>query len=136
MTENNKLAFTLNLGNYTLEAVYQAAYAMIDSLYFYFDKKNAKTLAVEMKAKEPASPAALDKLKGEFLNELLNSELRLQVAKRTKKVREALIAQALISASADKMDYVEDPLGIALPWEEKYGEKSKPKESKPVKGKR
>lgn len=127
---NNKLSFTLNLDNYSLEGIYQAAYTLIDRLYFYFDKKTAKVLTVEIKAKDGSAAPALEKLKGEFLNELLNSELRMLVAKRTKKVREALIAQALISASAEKTDYIEDPLGIALPWEEKYGDKKKPAKAK------
>lgn len=130
MKKNNKLAFTLNLDNYSLESVYQAAYTMLDRLYFYFDKKSARSLLAEIQAKEDLAAPALEKLKGEFFNELLNSELRLQVAKRTKKVREALIAQALIGASADKTDYVDDPLGIALPWEEKYGGETKPKKIK------
>jgi len=129
MEKNNKLAFTLNLDNYSLESVYQAAYSMLDRLYFYFDKKSARSLLAEIQAKDDVPAPALEKLKGEFFNELLNSELRLQVAKRTKKVREALIAQALIGASADKTDYVDDPLGIALPWEEKYGGEEKPKKS-------
>ena len=137
MKKTNESVFTLNLDTYSLESVYQAAYSMLDKLYFYFDKRNPKTLSVEIKAKEDLPQPALEKLKGEFLNELLNSELRVTVAKRTRKVREALIAQALIGASADKTDYIEDPLGIALPWEEKYGGEKKPKkikhEKKPAK---
>ena len=128
MNENNCLSFTLSLENYTQEGAYQAAYAMLDRLYFYFDKKDAKTLLVEIKPK--GSGVSLEKLKGEFLNELLNSELRVLVAKRTRKVREALIAQALIGASSEKNDYTEDPMGIALPWEEKYGGTKKTKSKK------
>ncbi|MCX5792300.1 MAG: His-Xaa-Ser system protein HxsD [Elusimicrobia bacterium] len=130
MEDKNKLVFTLNMGNYSLEGVYQAAYALLDRLYFYFDKKNETTLLVEIKPKGEIEPSALEALKGEFLNELLNSELRVIIAKRTRKVREALIAQALIGASAGTDDYTEDPLGIAQPWEEKYGagKKSEKKE--------
>ncbi|OGR95576.1 MAG: His-Xaa-Ser system protein HxsD [Elusimicrobia bacterium GWF2_62_30] len=135
MDKMNKSVFNLNLDTYSLESVYQAAYSMLDKLYFYFDKRNAKTLMVEIKSKENLPMPALEKLKGEFLNELLNSELRVSVAKRTRKVREALIAQALIGASADKADYIEDPLGIALPWEEKYGDKEKPQKDKLKKAK-
>ncbi len=122
MDDKNKLVFTLNLGNYSLEGVYQAAYALLDKLYFYFDKKNEKSLLAEITPKGAGvTPAELAALKGEFLNELINSELRVTVAKRTRKVREALIAQALIGASAGTNDYTDDPLGIAQPWEEKYG---------------
>ncbi|HNW45319.1 MAG TPA: His-Xaa-Ser system protein HxsD [Elusimicrobiales bacterium] len=130
MEKTKKLAFTLNLDNYTLEGVYQAAYSMLDKLYFYFDKISAKKLLVEMTPKGECAPQALEKFKGEFLNELLNSELRLTIAARTRKIREALIAQALIGASTEQADYIEDPLGIALPWEEKYGGEKKAKKSK------
>ncbi|HCC49270.1 MAG TPA: His-Xaa-Ser system protein HxsD [Elusimicrobia bacterium] len=125
MKTENKLSFTINLGNYSLESVYQAAYAMLDRLYFYFDKKDQGTLLAEIKPKGKARPLELQALKDEFFNELLNSELRVLVARRTKKIREALIAQALIGASAEKADYSQDPLGIAQPWEEKYGAKKK-----------
>lgn len=130
MAKQLKLSFNINLDNYSLEGVYQAAYAMLDRLYFYFDKKGPKNLLAEITPKAAVSPAALEKLKGEFFNELLNSELRVLIARRTRKVREALIAQALIGASADKADYIEDPLGIALPWEEKYGGESKSEKTK------
>ena len=129
MKENNSLVFTLSLGSYSLEGVYQAAYAMLDKLYFYFDKKNAKSLLVEIKPKLNIPPRSLEILKGEFLNELLSSELRVMVTRRTRKIREALIAQALIGASTEKINYTEDPLGIALPWEEKYGGEKKSKKN-------
>ena len=124
MTQN-KLRFTIDLGAYELESVYQAAYAMLDRLYFFFDKKSAGTLVAEIKPKMKLSAGGLEALKGEFFNELLNSELRMTVARRTRKIREALIAQALIGATAEKADYTKDPLGISLPWEEKYGRKKK-----------
>ena len=120
---NNKLCFTINLEAYCLESVYQAAYVMLDRLYFLFDKKGANTLLAEIRSKSNLTAEGLEVLKHEFFNELLNSELRVIVAKRTRKIREALIAQALIGASAEKMDYANDPLGISLPWEEKYGRK-------------
>ena len=122
---NNKLCFTVNLETYSLESVYQAAYVMLDRLYFFFDKKNAGTLLAEIKPKNGVPAGGLETLRDEFFNELLNSELRVMVAKRTRKIREALIAQALIGATAEKADYTKDPLGISLPWEEKYGRKKK-----------
>lgn len=125
MGTKKKKTFTVNLSNYGLESAYRAAYSMLDSLYFRFDKKGPTTLLVEIKPKAGIAPEELGTLKDEFFNELLNSELRSAVARRTKKIREALIAQALIGASADRPEYLEDPLGIATPWEEKYGSKKK-----------
>lgn len=119
------LQFPLSLRNYSLEAVYQAAYAMLDRLYFRFDRPSQSELLAVIKAKPGVSPASLPELRDEFFNELLNSELRVMIAKRSRKIREALIAQALIGASSEKPDFVDDFMGIATPWEEKYGGKKK-----------
>ncbi|MFH1671468.1 MAG: hypothetical protein ABH889_01680, partial [Candidatus Portnoybacteria bacterium] len=55
--------------------------------------------------------------------------------KSNKKIRDYVVSQALLSAigeeaisqeeEKDEMKYEDDPLGIAVPWEEKYGGKHK-----------
>jgi hypothetical protein len=80
----------------------------------------------------------LESLQGEFLNELLNYLLRVEIARRNKKIRELIVSSALVSglendfapsASREGIDEKEswknDPLGIGVPWEEKYAEKEK-----------
>ena len=70
----------------------------------------------------------------DFLNELLNYSLRYQISKNNRKIREYIVGTALLSAMGgitkeeskeNKEDWQKDTLGIAIPWEEKYGKKRK-----------
>ncbi|MDD4996427.1 MAG: His-Xaa-Ser system protein HxsD [Patescibacteria group bacterium] len=114
---------------YPLEAIYQTCNIFLDRAYIFLDSKSSGKIEVFLKSKEKISEKQLSSLRGEFLNELLNSALRLEIAKRNKNIREAIIGQALLSASNDeKSNFQDDPLGIAVPWEEKYGKQKTKKE--------
>ncbi len=78
-------------------------------------------------------------LRERFLQELLWETLRLKIAKRTETVRQLLLGRALLAAEpldldagdlawieegAGDADYLDDPLGIAVPWEERFGSKA------------
>ena len=131
---NNVVKLVLDNKVYNLEAVLSACYSFIDRAYMFLDtdSKKAKTL-VSLKGKKKISPKKLNQLKDEFLNELLYCSLRYTVSKNNKKIREYIVGRALYSAlpesdlisESEKSDYIEDPLGIAIPWEEKYGKKEK-----------
>lgn len=135
MNTNEPLRFTINLTCYSLEAVYKAAYIFVDRAYIFLDSRSSKKVTVFLKGKKKLSSKKLEDLKGEFLNELLNCTLRVRVAARNKKIREMMVGQALISALGDQSgvqdeSWQDDPLGIAIPWEEKYAEDSKKKQKK------
>src|SRR3989339_902529 len=102
----NKIKIKLDIGIYPLEAVYAACYMFIDRVYIY-----------------------LEDINGEFLNELLHCVYRINIAKNNKKIREYIVEKALFSAisqSDNEDDLIfDDPLGIAIPWEEKYGDGKK-----------
>jgi His-Xaa-Ser system protein HxsD len=122
---------------YPVEAVMAAAYVFIDRCYVFLDKQDDGRIRVELGAKSGTSEAELSDLAGELRNELLAQSLRRHVAARHQRVRETIIARALFGAApivapepaaldprfipAADDDYLEDPLGIAVPWEEKYG---------------
>ncbi len=125
------MKITLNLKVYPLEAIYQACYVFLDRAYIFLDSLSSKKVLVSLKGKEKLSQKQLESLKGEFLNELLNCSLRLEIAKRNRKIREAIIGQALMSATKEEASFQEDPLGIAVPWEEKYGKDKKSKARNP-----
>ncbi len=124
--KNNQIKFSLNLKNYPLEAIYGAAYVFLDKAYLYLDTKKNDKIEVFLKPKSKISKKQLEEIKGEFLNELLNYTIRVKLLKNNKKIRELIIGEALVSAvglsqeSQDSVDYEDDPLGIAIPWEEKY----------------
>jgi len=137
--KKNQLLISLNPKIYPLEAVYGACYVFIDRAYLFLDGNPEKEIKIFIKGKEGLNSKELEKIAGEFKNELLNYTLRLSIAKNTKKIRETIVERALFSAlphqeeeffpekekkgEKEKKLVEEDPLGIAIPWEEKYGKK-------------
>jgi len=124
---------TVDLKIYPLEAIYGASYVFIDRAYLFLEPAGKNKVAITFRPKEDAGAKELENITGEFFNELLNYAFRLNLSKENKKIRQHIIEQALFAASepaAEKfsdsgLGYGEDddPLGIAIPWEEKYGQK-------------
>ena len=139
--KENQIVFTLKAQNYPLEAIYSTASVFIDRCYVYLDGDPKNEISVSLKGKEELNKKQLESLQGEFLNELLNYLLRVEIARRNKKIRESIVAAALASglesglfgAASDAQpgnSWLEDPLGIAVPWEEKHFEKQKKQKRK------
>ncbi|MFH2008457.1 MAG: His-Xaa-Ser system protein HxsD [bacterium] len=134
-TKKSEVRWDIGLSTYPMDAVFGASYVFLDRCYVYLDKTPDKRIAIVLRGKETLDREALEALAGEFSNELLHQVLRTRIAKRTGKVREMIIGRALFSAEGpaasedefdyddfgDDADYLDDPLGIAVPWEEKYG---------------
>ena len=65
----------------------------------------------------------------------MNYTVRINLTKSNRKLREFIVSQALFSAVSgqeitedeSEFKYEDDPLGIAVPWEEKYDQESKTK---------
>lgn len=85
-----------------------------------------------MKSKEATDQAGLEGLAGEFANELLNQVVRQRVGESTAQIREYYMAKAFFAdsnqtsidallAELDAEELQEDPLEIAVPWEEPNG---------------
>ena len=119
------LKFKPNTKIYPLEVVLSTAYLFVDRAYVFLQTKG-DNIEVSLKGKKKISLKQLEAIKGEFYNELLNCALRLKIAKRNKDIRQYIVQQALFSAASDSIDlpseldadYKDDPLGIAIPWEE------------------
>ena len=127
----NEIVISVNPDLYSLEALYGAAYIFLDSCYVFLDGDIKKEIKVHLKSKDSSS-VEIDQLEGEFLNELLNCSLRDKISKSNKKMREYIIAAALTGASEKECSdctpqveegWEEDPLSIAVPWEDKFGKK-------------
>ncbi|KKS25988.1 MAG: hypothetical protein UU87_C0005G0015 [Parcubacteria group bacterium GW2011_GWA2_42_11] len=137
-----KIKLIIDLKIYPLEAVYGAAYVFVDRAYLFLEPAGNNKVAITFQLKSGAN-GKLPAIAGEFNNELLNYAFRLNLAKENKKIRQYIIEQALFAAaetpaeefSASGLGYGEedDPLGIAVPWEEKYGLETENKESLPLK---
>jgi His-Xaa-Ser system protein HxsD len=131
---------------YPLESVMSAAYVFTDRCYVLFDKLPGGGIKISLSPRPGTTDEGLQAIAGDFQNELLGQALRQRIAERHEKVREVIVARALFGAApriseepdaaqpSDEQigveaqyvpqaddDYLEDPLGIAVPWEEKYG---------------
>ena len=125
----------VDLAIHPLPAVYAAAYVFLDRAFVFLDKTGEHTLRVTLTPRKPgADEAALRAFVGEFSNELLSAAWRQQIAQDNRAVIEMVTSQAIAAAmGAPSLDDLagfdfgdesfEDPLGIAMSWEEKYKKK-------------
>ncbi len=150
--EAGTAVLSLDAGLYPIDVLYGAAYVLIDRAYVLLDRespaagggakggKNGRFL-ISLRSRGPTSREALEALSGEFGNELLSQALRRKVTRQNGKIIEEIVTQAIAGAAGaslpqdfldedDDMDFLEDPLGIAVPWEEKF--KKKKSESEPA----
>jgi His-Xaa-Ser system protein HxsD len=110
-----------------------AAYVFIERCYVKLESAPNRRIQVQLKGKKKLGKSALTRLAEEFENELLHQLIRHHVAEKTSSLREVIVGRALFSAEPageepaqdaveEELDYLDDPLGIAVPWEEKYGD--------------
>lgn len=156
VTGDNSVIFSIDESIYPLDILKQAAFIFIDRCYVHLDREGER-FTISLKGKDKLDTAGLEALKGEFDNELLNQLIRRQIGRNNQKLREMIVAKALLSATRrnaseaqpaaqpaaqvrpwddvskeeqDELDkllaeieseFQEDPSGIAVPWDEKYG---------------
>lgn len=145
--DENLVSLTLNRKLYNLEVIYGTSYIFIDRCYVFLDLDDDGNVVAHLKGREDLDGNQLQGLVGEFSNELVNQLLRVKVAKRNAKIRETIVSRALFSNFKEReifetdiateptdKEYLEDPLGIATPWEERFNkdlsEGAKAKDSK------
>lgn len=134
-TDAGSVSILVDEALYPLEALYGAAYVFIDRAYVFLDRPEAGRVRVVLSPKtEGAEVEALRGLVGEFTNELLSCAWRHRITQENKALIESVTMQAIAGAmgppSLDDLasfDFTEepfeDPLGIAMSWEEKYKKK-------------
>lgn len=127
MPEKKKI-IEVDISIYPLEAIFGASYVFIDRAYIYLDSKQDGVIQVALQGKTDIFD---DKtIAGEFMNELLNYVHRLNISKYNHVIRERVVERALYSSVGENLmdsdeEEFDDPLGIAVPWEEKYGDEKK-----------
>jgi len=137
-TKSNSVAVVLDEGIFPRPVGLAAAYRFLDRCYVLLETRPKGLLQVQLKGKEALDASSLRALAGEFDNELVHQLVRHQVSERTEQLRAAIVGRALLSADPSlsgetvepgapeqSLDYKDDPLGIAVPWEEKYGDRKK-----------
>lgn len=144
--ETSTLTLSLDVELYPREVLYAAAYVFLDRAYVLLDRVDARFL-VHLRGKQALEETALLALAGEFENELLAQALRHRVVQSNWKIIEQITTLAITSAAGstfdqgepalaspggpasgklpqaadDAKDFLDDPLGIATPWEGKNG---------------
>lgn len=129
------VTITVDAAVYPLEAVYGAAYVFIDRCYVLLDRPRGGAYAATLTPKGEAAPEALRAMAGEFANELLSQAWRQKIIEENRVIIETVTTQALAGAmgppTLDDLaafdfteDAFDDPLGIAMSWEEKYRKKT------------
>ena len=118
---------------YPKDAIYGAAYVFIDRCYVHLDRAADQRVRVTLRGKAPGADSGA--LAGEFQNELLGQAWRRQIVEENRSYIESITSRALGGAAGPPglddllaMDIgeesaFEDPLGIAMSWEEKYTKK-------------
>ena len=130
---SGKLVLALDKGLYPLDVIYGAAYVFIDRAYILLGR-DGENITVEIAAKDETDEATMRAMAGDFSNELLSQALRRKITKANQTILETIVSQALAGATGamvpssfdddddddDDLDFLDDPLGIAVPWEERF----------------
>ena len=139
-TSEEGLVVDLDETLYPKDAVYGAAYVFIDRCYVRLDRPKPGRLTIRLKPK-PGVPLSAEAFLGELENELLAQSWRRMIVDENRKLIEQVTTQALSGAAGppglddllamdlDEDTAFEDPLGIAMSWEEKYKKKESTKEA-------
>lgn len=128
--ESGSKTVIVNPKIYPLDVVYSAAYVFLDRFYVLLDGDPGKEIRVVM---TPKAGTAAGNVEKEFHNQLVNYAFYKRQSERSSDIRKAIMQRALATTelAADPVpegpepdaDYVDDPEGIAVPWEEKFGKK-------------
>lgn len=137
-TKTSTMTLSLDSSLYPRDVLYAAAYVFIDRAYILLDRDDARFL-VRLRGKQALDESALRAMAGEFENELLAQALRLRVVNANRHIIESITTLAIAGAAGgmhddaaaaangddrldDSMDFLDDPLEIAKPWEPKKDE--------------
>ncbi len=147
MKETKTVELKISSDIFSKEAVITTCCQFLNDTYAFLEKfpQKSNDITVRLTPKEPGISATC--LRDRFKKELINNTLRFNIAERNKDIREHIIKTALFfSAGAGaagknildgKQDaslddnWEDDPLKIALPWEEKH--KTKPTKKRKTK---
>lgn len=125
----------VDTAGFPLPIIRRTAFCFVEGNYVFFQKVDDTHYAVTLSPKKAPDADFSTRIADEFENEMRNQVLREKLMRETRAVRELVIGRALFSASSDlgdpfaedfdflddDGDFLEDPLGIAVSWEDKYG---------------
>jgi His-Xaa-Ser system protein HxsD len=99
---DNVLSIDLNESVYSRDAVLRTSYWFTDRCYLHIARSGPDVLRVHFKTKgltkSNTIAEALEDIAGEFLNSLLDHQLRRDIESQTGQIRELLVAKAFAEA--------------------------------------
>lgn len=95
--KQGEVTFRLEKAYYHKEHLPQAAYVFSKQAEAFMGE-TPDAYEVSLKSRTPADRESLRRLAGEFLNEMISEERRLEVFRENKKIIELIVTQALYSA--------------------------------------
>jgi len=149
-SQENLVLSKINPKIYNMSVVLTTCYVMIDKAYIHIDGDPEKEIIVELRPKKEYD---LEKMAREFEDELVKNAFYNKQHKETLSIKTLMLKRILAmpdkiaevyveNKMKDKIDqelelineemseedldddFFDDPEGIAIPWEEKYGKKS------------
>ncbi|MFW6014419.1 MAG: hypothetical protein ACOCQG_04560 [Candidatus Nanoarchaeia archaeon] len=111
---------------YPLDVVYSASYVLLEKAYITIEGDPKKEIIAHLKPKNKD-----ENLGEEFCNQLINYLEYKQNFEKNANIRQMIMQRALITNDPSLLEDIfedevedediDDPDGIAVPWEEKYG---------------
>jgi len=92
--EKKTLKIELNSTIYTKSTILKSTYKFTDKVYIYITSNEENQFIIYF---TPKDTFLIDSLSGEFMNELLDQELRSTINKETSKIRDIIVTRALLS---------------------------------------
>jgi His-Xaa-Ser system protein HxsD len=123
----DRVALDLDDGVFPRDAVYAAAFAFIDRCYVHLEHPSEGRTGILLRPKATDAPAPFDaeSVAAELKNELLGQAWRQRLVEQGRELTAAITAGAFggadetLAAGAEGGDApFDDPLGIALQWEQ------------------
>jgi len=137
-TEKKSFKISLPLNRYSQEVVELSCYKFLDIFYFKFSGDNKK-ITVEAFLRDDKQKITKKDFEKDFYTELNHNLVRTKIARENKNLREMVVfktffsalpedekERAILESEVDNLKF-EDPLGIAIPWEQKHGKKKSKK---------
>lgn len=135
--EDCSVMVSVNPKIYPLDVVMSAAYIFTNDNYVLLDGDPNDKIIVEIRPKDKT--VSVESLGRMFNNELINYATYAVQAIKNAKLRETILNRVLLTNSVQEIDSPiedpedelceDDPEDIAIPWEEKYGDKDPEEET-------
>lgn len=128
---------------YPKDVVFGAAYVLLDRAFVHVDRKDGRLIV--MVRPKPGVSIDAQSVAGEFENEALAQAWRREILNENRALIESVTMRAFAGAAGppglddlldaslgDMGEAFDDPLGIAMSWEEKYGKKGDAQQGEPA----